>query len=179
MDNKQKELIEIAERVIQNNRKAIENFHTFAKRKNHKDLGIEGWFQFELIASLVKKNIDVDHLSKGADLQFKDSEDIELRATTSFHPCYILDGLINHEATVLFFSGYNKLFEKINKPKFEDEKYIFSCFLSYLKGKRKEKLNADSISLEYKIITLKELCIIGILSKSDKPSYRRIKVQSE
>jgi len=181
MNNKKKELIDIAERIILKNRKEIENYHTFADLQGHTDRGIEGWFQFELIASVFENNIDVKHPSSGADLRFYGREDIELRATTSFHPCYILDGLLDHknQPPVLFFSGYNdKLFKKINRPTFTDEKYIFSCFTNYLKGERKKKLDSKSLSLEYKIINLKKPCIIGILAKSDKPYYRRIKVQS-
>ena len=178
MNNKQKEIFDIAEQIINDNKKVLENYHDFADSKNHNDRGIEGWFQFELISAFMENDdIEIEHLPKGADLKFNDREDIELRATTSFHPCYVLDGFLDHEKkTVLFFSGYNKFFKKINQPNLTDEKDVFNCFKNYIdNSKRKKKLGKDSIDLEYKVIDLKKPCILGLLKKSGEFKYKRIK----
>ena len=171
MKIKQKQLFDILENIVIENKKEINNFHKYADKKDIKDIGFEGWLQFELIARLTEKNIDVDHRLKDADLHFKDREDIELRATTSFHPCYVLDGLIYHESQspVLFFSGYVKKYSKINLPEnYNDKKYVLESFNNYLKDKRKSDLKYNSICLEYKVIQLEKdkLCIIGFLSGS-------------
>jgi len=176
MDLKQKEIFDVLEKIIIKNRNELDNFHTYAENKKHNDIGIEGWLQFELIAKLTEKDINVDHKSKDADLHFIDREDIELRASTSFNPCYVLDGLIYHksQSPVLFFSGYNELFKEINKPgNYSDEEYVFKSFIHYLKDERKRNLKSKSIGLEYKVIKLKKHCIIGLLSKSNNPTFEK------
>ena len=118
----------IKEREIILNR-FIEN----ADKCPHRDRGIEGWFQTELIARLWNEEKPITHYYKGPYLLFPDGYEIELKMTTCFRPDWIIGGMIknNDWTPVLFFSGYLDYWNKKNKPDYDDKVELREWFENY------------------------------------------------
>jgi hypothetical protein len=117
--------------IITEKEEILYRFIENADKCDHRDRGIEGWFQTELIAKLWDGK-PIQHHYKGPDLSFSDGYEIELKMTTCFRPDWITDGMIKDKrwTPVLFFSGYLHFWksEKNQNPEFEDKKDIRKWF---------------------------------------------------
>lgn len=181
----EKELIDEMVSIAKRGKSTLDSMHEYVKdpKCKHKDRGLEGWFRIELVASLQKKpGLNFTYETDGADLIFDDKK-VELKTTTSFNTGWIIDeGLIKHKAPVLFFSGYNKM-KKIN---YNDEEMIKDRFQNHIEStrtevKRTEKISnieefegMNSIEIRYKVVQLKEKCIVGYIQPSWEFSCKKL-----
>lgn len=169
-----KELVEMMYDITEKGKEKLYFFIENAKKLSHKDRGIEGWFQTELIAELKKrsktKDKTIEHTTRGPDLKLPDGKEIELKMTTCFNPEWTINGMIKHEAPVLFFSGYLDYKNKKN-PDFEDEDAVKKWF----QEKLDKKSYGDGFSIMYKTVDLVEdKGIVGIIEPSKEMSCVKI-----
>ena len=184
------ELINLMVKITNRGQKTLYSFIENADKCDHRDRGIEGWFQTELIAELWTKwkGESIAHPHNGPDLQLPNGEEIELRMTTSFNPGYTVDGMKRGKngATVLFFSGYldYKISDKVKKKKemekkglkekdfFEQKDVVKEWFKTQFLIKNKDNEISDKTGkpgfiVEYKTVDLmKEKVIVGIIEPS-------------
>ncbi len=176
---KPEELIEMMSDITERRKETLYHFIQNAKNCYHRDRGVEGWFQTELIAELKKKGKTIEHKFGGPDLKFPDGTEIELKMTTCFNPGWTIDGMINHKAPVLFFSGYLPFSDKKGNPNFEDEDAVKQWFQDLITKKKKEKmrksLGQTGLNIMYKTVDLKEdKGIVGFVQPSKEISCVKI-----
>lgn len=173
-----KKLVDIITEITENNKETLDNFIKNAESYNHKDRGVEGWFQTEIIAELQKQKIKVEHKHDGPDLIINEKDKIELKMTTCFNPSWTIDGMIVHGAPVLFFSGYLKYYKKDN-PKFEEENAVEEWFQDRLtekkKGKLKKCFGKTGLNIQYRTVDFGEnKVIVGYIEPFKETSCRKI-----
>ena len=174
-------LINMLVEIVKKNEETLCFFIDSFKNDYQKDRGMEGWFQLELIAILLKNKISSKHPGKGHDLNLEDDTKIELRMTTSFNPRYIIDAMIKYNnknkpfIPVLFFSGYHSYWKNKPNPNFEDADKVKNYFKEeILKNRSKqmnEKLGLTGFSIICKKVDLGEKKgIVGIIKPSKENS---------
>jgi len=185
------ELINLMVKITNRREKTVYHFTENADKCNHRDRGIEGWFQAELIAELWKKwkGKPIEHPGDGPDLKFPDGEEIELRITTSFNPGYTIDGMIRGKddlAPVLFFSGYLPYYKKMGDTKiiFENENAVKQWFQDEIPKNNRDKLLTEKshktgfnrFNIKYKTVDLvkDKKVIVGIIESSKEISCKKI-----
>jgi len=173
-----KELVEMMSTITERGKETLQNYIQNASNLSHKDRGVEGWFQTELIAELQKKGETVKHVYSGPDIIFDEGMEVELKTTTCFNPGWTIDGMINHKAPVLFFSGYLPYYQKKN-PDFENEDAVKEWFVDRLTEKKKEKMKKHfgqtGLNIMYKTVDLgNEKGIVGFVKPSKDISCVKI-----
>lgn len=137
-----------------------------------------------MVSILQKLYPDFRYPSRVPDLLFdRGNTSIELKATTSLNPGWIIDaGLIDHEAPTLFFSGHlnGKNFDYTKEDDVESKfkKHLYSTRTDrpskIKKIKTKEFKGKSSIDVRYKVIELDDKCIIGFVKPSKEFSCELI-----
>ena len=155
--------------IVEEREEILCRFIENADKCNHRDKGIEGWFQTELIAKLWTGE-PIQHHDKGPDLSFPDGYEIELKMTTCFRPDWIISGMKKDGrwTPVLFFSGYLHFWKsKENKnPDFENEKQVREWFQEEI-FKKYNHIHFNIISNIVDLMNDKnKKVIIGIIEKN-------------
>ena len=176
---KPKELVDIISDITTKGKDTLSHFIQNAEKCNHVDRGVEGWFQTELIAELEKKGETVSHFYGGPDIIFKDCQEIELKMTTCFNPGWTIDGMINHKAPVLFFSGYLNFYKGKTNPDFDDEGKIKEWFRDRLTERQRNELKSrfgkSGLNIMYRTVDMgNDKAMVGYIEPSEKVRCQRI-----
>ena len=171
--------IDLMVKITKKSEDMLYHYFQYAKRTNTIDRGIETWFRIEIVSEMEKDGKKIQYFGKKADFQFLgDNFRTELKATSSFHPGWIIDGMIQHHAPVLFFSGFLKRLKEEN-PKYERKEEVMKRFVEYVQKNRlneiKKAYGKTGINLIYQTVNLKnEKCMVGLVNSSS--NYRCAKI---
>ena len=176
---KPKELIDMMSYITTRGKETLNLFIQNAKKCEHVDRGVEGWFQTELIAELEKKGESVSHVYGGPDIIFKDGQEIELKMTTCFNPGWTIDGMINHKAPVLFFSGYLDFYKSKSNPDFDNEDAIKKWFRDRLTDRQTKELKSrfgkSGLNIMYRTVDMgNDKAMVGYIEPSKEISCKKI-----